>query len=93
MKIKHFAGYGTVNATKVKDDNTLHIHLAGNHEWGLNRNDTYDVFNWLVKKFDKAWKNGDYFDWRLLNPQMTIINGYEKINGIDTETCDYIFNY
>lgn len=55
MKIKHWQGYGTVSATRIKDKNcTLHIRLTGNHEWGLRRDDMYDLYNWLVKRFDKS---------------------------------------
>lgn len=65
MKIKHWQGYGTVNAKKLfmntSDDGIteLVIEVKGNHEWGLVRDDEYDVANWLVKRFDK-----DFIDYR-----------------------------
>lgn len=65
MKIKHWQGYGCVNATKVKmttKDNirNLIIRVSGNHECGLVRDDKYDVANWLIKRFDKSFD--DYRD-------------------------------
>ena len=55
MNIKHWQGYGIVTATKIKDANCdLHIKVKGNHEWGLVRNDEYDIFRWLVSKFDRG---------------------------------------
>jgi hypothetical protein len=58
MKIKHWQGYGCVNAKKISDnDNILVVEVKGNHEWGLKRNDKYDVFNWLVKRFTKKCKS------------------------------------
>lgn len=58
MKIKHWQGYGCVNAKKVScDRNTLVVHVWGQHEYGLKRDDFYDIFNWLVKRFDKTRKN------------------------------------
>ena len=92
MKIKHWQGYGCVNAKKIsmKNNNSktvLHIRVTGNHECGIHRNDNYDLFNWLVKKFDKTYTS--YADWHRLHPSIDITDGYE--NGV--ETCDYIFTY
>ena len=88
MKIRHFAGYGSVNAVKVKDSScTLHVKVTGNHEWGLVRDDEYDLFNWLVKKFDKGVT--DYMAFHRTRPVIRISSGYE--NGV--ETCDYLFCY
>ncbi len=58
MRIKHFAGYGSVNAKKIsrKEKNglvNLQVQVRGNHEWGIERNDKYDFVNWLGKRFDK----------------------------------------
>ena len=84
MKIKHYQGYGTVQAKKIaKTDNFIHIRVWGDHEYGLERNDWYDVFNWLVKKFDK--KHKDCRDIR----DVRIDDCYKVIDGIDTEVCDY----
>ncbi len=112
MKIKHWQGYGTVEATKVLqtyidrdeyisryinhitngqrwewprylDSNLveLTIRVSGNHEWGLVREDTYDLYNWLVSRFYK--KGNDYRDilgW-----------SYEYEYGADEEQCIYKF--
>ena len=56
MRIKHYQGYGIVQARNIKDKkygSDLHIQVTGNHEWGLVREDVYDVYHWLVKKFNK----------------------------------------
>lgn len=55
MKIKHWQGYGTLSAKKLSSSaDTLVVEVWGNHEWGLERNDMYGVFNWLVRKFDSS---------------------------------------
>ncbi len=90
MKIKHFQGYGCVNATKVKDDTcTLHVKVVGNHEWGIHRDDLYDLYNWLVKRFDKTIP--DSIAWHRLAPTVEIIDGYDVNNRV--EVCDYKFTY
>ena len=88
MKVKHFAGYGSVNIVKVKDKScTLHIKVIGNHEYGLVRDDMYDLFNWLIKKFDKSFP--DYTAFR------RACSGYEIKPGCEngTDICDYLFFY
>lgn len=93
MKIKHFAGYGTVNATKIKDTNhTLHIRVEGDHECGVKRNDLYDVFNWLVKRFDKQFKDMSFSDFHDCCPTMKIVwvNSPKVSYG---DCCDYILDY
>lgn len=62
MKLKHWQGYGSINARKISETvngniATLKIELKGNHEYGLSRDDKYDIFNWLLnggKRFAKA---------------------------------------
>lgn len=62
MRIKHFMGYGSVNAKVVGKSlntatglKTLTINVWGNHEWGLDRSEYYDDVNdWLVKKVAKV---------------------------------------
>ena len=90
MKIKHWQGYGTVNAVKIKDKNfTLSVKVSGNHEWGLRRDDIYDLFGWLVKKFDPAWKDKTYAEFAKLRPEVYIAHwDYEG-----TEYCEYKFRY
>jgi hypothetical protein len=64
MKIKHWQGYGSVNAkvtsktlNSYSEERTITIKVWGNHEYGLDRSDDrYDVFHWLLLKFDKEAK-------------------------------------
>lgn len=94
MKIKHWQGYGTVTATKIKDNSCkLHVRVVGNHECGINCGewDDYRLYNWLVKRFDKSVP--EYPLWRLTADHVRIEEGNERINGIDTDTCDYYFYY
>jgi hypothetical protein len=64
MRIKHWQGYGVINAKKValNDNNdgtkTLKVHVSGNHEYGICCEDDYTIENWLVKRFDKSFNNG-----------------------------------
>ncbi len=59
MRLKHWQGYGTVDARKTalrnNDDGTrtLQVTVKGMHEYGLVRDDAYDVHRWLVKRFVK----------------------------------------
>ena len=83
MIIKHWQGYGSVNAKVVKKTlntqrgvKTITIEVTGNHEWGLKREDRYDVYNWLLKRFDKNCDS--YSD--ILSIKITSIfeNGIDK---------------
>lgn len=88
MQIKHWQGYGKVEAKRIKDNScTLHVRVKGNHEWGLVRDDEYDLFNWLVKRFDKTI--ADAMEFHRKRPHIIYMTGYE--DGI--ETCDYMFVY
>lgn len=93
MKIKHWQGYGTVSARKVKDGScTLHVKVEGNHEWGLDRRDEYDLYNWLVRRFDKDVQ--DYPDWHRSRPIIEVRPGWRTdINLGVIDTCDYYFTY
>lgn len=56
MRIKHFAGYGSVNAKKIalfKRDNitTLIIDVSGDHECGLKPYIIEDAIRWLAARF------------------------------------------
>lgn len=63
MKIKHFAGYGTVEMKKILEKKRMRygkpywvvdILVSGNHECGINRsNDTYTCIHWLLNKVRK----------------------------------------
>ena len=64
MKLRHWSGYGCIEATKVKDNScTLHVVLKGDHEQGLIRNDLYDMYRFLVQRFDKSLKDVPEIDW------------------------------
>ena len=90
MRIKHFSGYGTVNAKKIsKTENDKHVLLVvkvtGDHEWGLTRpfHDPYLIANWLVAKFEKS-----AFDYLSVN--YDCLSGYE--NGLK-EYAIYTITY
>jgi hypothetical protein len=97
MKIKHFAGYGSVDVKKVskgtfknewgEKKNKLVLSVKGNHEWGLVRDDIYDVKHWLFDRFEKNFK-GQYYDINML-----IKDDYIKENGLDVEVATYTFIY
>lgn len=91
MKIKHWQGYGSVDAKRIPNKSyTLHVRVTGNHEWGLRRDNLYDLYNWLVKRFDKSVP--DELTWSR-SANVFINEGSTVINGIDTDTCDYYFIY
>ena len=98
MIIKHFAGYGRVSAKRIKDDATLHVRVSGNHEQGLYRDDLYDLYNWLVKKFDKTVP-ASFEEWyraarSKYDHVVEIHDGYETApDGKTEEVCDYRFFY
>lgn len=92
MKIKHWQGYGVVEAKKVsKTDNggytTLKVRVSGNHEWGIDLGcDSwrfYDVYNWLVKRFDKTMT--DYMKI------VSVSTNLYEVDGVDC--CDYVIVY
>lgn len=92
MKIKHFAGYGSVQAKKVSkttigNRTKLVVEVKGNHEWGLVRDDIYDVRRWLFNKFEKNFNGEDY------EISMSIEDDYVKENNIDVEVATYTFEY
>lgn len=90
MKIKHWQGYGTVEATRIKNAScTLHIRIHGDHEWGLKLDDEYDLYNWLVRKFDKSIKS--YEEWHRKYPSIQAIEWSSEMGKHDY--CDYYFTY
>lgn len=80
MRIKHWQGYGSVNASVVRritvsakhNIKSILIKVSGNHEYGLVRNDYYDVFRWLLKRFDKQVQD----DRQIMN--IDIESGYDS---------------
>lgn len=98
MKIKHFAGYGSVDAKKVlmgkvADEfgckhGVLKVKVSGMHECGLVRTDHYDLFGWLLQRFDKS------LDSYTCIESVDIESAYERgRNGQMTDTATYTFKY
>ena len=97
MRIKHFAGYGSVEAKKVskttftdeygEKKTKLVVRVKGNHEWGLVRDDIYDVKRWLFDKFEKNFLGKDD------EISMSVVDDYVKENGLAVEVAVYIFVY
>lgn len=97
MRVKHFAGYGSVEVKKVSKKPIINdygekktemvLRVKGNHEWGIVRNDIYDVKRWIFDKFEKNFK-GDYYDIA-----MSVKDDYIKENGLDVEVATYTFVY
>lgn len=92
MKVKHWQGYGCVNMKKLKtsingNKKTIVVEVTGNHERGVKRNDIYDIFYWICKRFAKDCK--EYCD--IIDIQFQ--DGYKKINNLDTEYCIYTITY
>ena len=93
MKIKHFHGYGTVDAVRIgnkkvnENERRLLIRVVGNHERGIIRNDKYDVYNWLVKRFCR-----NCLDYRQVRdvftyPEVTLVG------NVPTDACLYSIHY
>lgn len=95
MKIKHWAGYGCVNARKINDGSCkLHVRVEGNHECGLERGawDTFTLYNWLVKRFDKSVP--DELSWSRSHPLIDIRSDFRMDPKLGyVEVCDYYFTY
>ena len=92
MKAKHWQGYGTIDMKKISqniDDGikTIVVQVSGNHEWGLVRNDIYDIHRWICSRLAKDCKEyRDIVDLKLNSY-------YKKINNLDVEVCDYTISY
>lgn len=95
MKIKHWTGYGCVNARKVNDGSCkLHVRVEGMHECGLERAawDTSTLYNWLVKRFDKSVQ--DELSWSRLHPLIDVRSDFRMDPKLGyVEVCDYYFTY
>ena len=94
MKIKHWQGYGVVdakNVSKKKNDDgstSIHIKVTGNHEYGIHTEYPWNIAEWLLAKFDKAVKD----DRCLLS--FRVEDGDDvDVNGVPTNTCDYYITY
>lgn len=97
MKVKHFTGYGSVKVKKEskttftneygEKKTKLVLVVKGNHEWGIVRDDIYDVKRWIFDKFEKNFTGNDY------DIAMTVQGDYIKENGLDVEVATYTFIY
>ena len=56
MKLKHWQGYGSVNAVKVEDtQSSVVIEVTGAHEYGLVLENMYDVKRWLLDRLARKY--------------------------------------
>lgn len=63
MKLKHWQGYGSVDARLIKKtDREVTIEVTGAHEYGLVRDDLYDAKKWLLDRFCKDAKEAKYYN-------------------------------
>lgn len=98
MKLKHFAGYGTVNAKKVSlvdngDTTILTVLVTGDHEQGLypgyilpgmvNRLSDTTIKRWLIDRFDKRTKSITVFHYNMVIEPLTL----------DGQAVKYVFAY
>lgn len=87
MKIKHWQGYGKIEAKLIsKDKEKIIIEVKGNHEYGLETNDKYTIKNWLVDKFCKTLK--DISAYKLIK-KIELYDHYIEENNLDVEVCRY----
>jgi hypothetical protein len=93
MKLKHWQGYGSVEVKKVskttfnnnwgEKKTKLVLSVNGNHEYGLVRDDIYDVKRWLFDRFEKNF-SGEYYDI-----DMSIKDDY--VDGVEVATYTFIY--
>lgn len=96
MRIKHFAGYGTIDAKKVsKVDNgettILTVLVTGDHEQGLypaymvpgsvDRFSDATIKKWLLERFDKRTKDKPNFRYNVI------------VSPLTYDACEYVFGY
>lgn len=99
MKLKHFAGYGTITATKVskrknKQGKTiLQVKVIGNHECGLIRDDIYTLKTWLIDRFDRSIKDMPIRDIYNIMYSSEYLIQYNADKRIDEESVLYTFVY
>ena len=94
MRIKHWAGYGTVTARKINDGSKLHVRVEGMHERGVAREtwDTSLLYKWLVNRFDKNVP--EYLEWIRTSPLIDCTTDFrmDPKQGY-IEVVDYYFTY
>lgn len=97
MRVKHFAGYGLVEAKKVSKKPIINeygekktkmvIRVKGNHERGLVPCDIFDAKKWLFDKFEKNFTKTRF------DINIEIENDYIKEDGHYVEVAVYTFVY
>ena len=97
MRVKHFMGYGSVEVKKIskkpiingygEKKTKLVLRVKGNHEYGLVRNDIYDVRRWIFDRFEKNFNKSDYEIY------MKVKSDYIEENGLNVEVATYTFVY
>jgi hypothetical protein len=97
MRVKHFAGYGSVEVKKVskkpfineygENKTKMVLRVKGNHERGLVPFDIFDVKKWIFDKFEKNFTKSEY------DINIEIKGDYIKEGGLDVEVADYTFVY
>ena len=91
MKIKHFAGYGSVTAKKLSlTDDTLVVEVRGEHEYGLDREDPMTIFEWLVKRFDK--RRTDWLEIAKVSCDNKLFEKPENYSGYE-QVCTYTIKF
>lgn len=102
LKLKHFAGYGFVEAEKtgeyLRAGRTIRtIRVIGNHERGLQSeyHEDYELFNWLVKHFltgNEIERGVTYRDVICLQKNLGWLDEPGVLPGQRKEYCDYVFS-
>ena len=92
MRIKHFAGYGSVEAKKygkaidLDGYTILHIGVSGKHECGLVPSWDDVAVRWLLPRFDKeAWKEYPWIDVEVSHEWVSTEAWEDKV--------EYMFRY
>lgn len=86
MKLKHFAGYGVINAKKVYKGanqngvNILRVAVYGDHEQSLLTSDLYTLYKWLFLRFEKNSEvKNPYTDFIDVRYKWIDVNGSEGV--------------
>lgn len=93
MKIKHWQGYGTVNAKKLTEYPTgvsrkkTIIQVTGNHEWGIERMGIYAAYDWLKQFLPDCKASTDIVMLNLYDAKI------KDENGKEVDSAVYEFEY
>ena len=85
MKIKHWQGYGCVNMkVLLNTPKKVIVEVSGMHEYGLDRDDKFDVCRWLLNRVN-GHRNDDYMQIK----DLQLEDDYIRENGLTIEKCIY----